>query len=489
MALISGLDAAVSGLAVNTDRASVVSRNIAGGNDPNATRKTANVVTLDGGGARVVSVTRTTDSTLEALVQSSRSSRAREVEVVAALEEFHRLIGDPQDKSSPAAVIGELRDSLASFAAAPHDTAQARSTVATAQHAASNLNDAAGLVQGVRAKADTQIADSVTRLNALLSEFHSVNAAIIEGTRHGRDVTDSEDERSRILGDISEIIGIRTLTRTDNDMVVLTEGGLTLFEVSPRQVSFEATPTYEASLSGNPVIIDGIALSGSGTQRTTQTGQLAGLLEVRDELAPMVQSQLDEMARGLISLFAESDQTGGGAPVQAGLFTEAGSLVVPAVGGATGLAARLSVSENVVPELGGNPDLLRDGAISSPGNASYVYNSSGAAGFSDRLQELVDTFESPLTFDSAAGISTAATLIEFSVDAISWQQETRRTADELLTAATARFDHASTTLSQKTGVNLDEELTLMLDIERSYQATARLIASINSMFDAIFSAT
>ena len=95
------------------------------------------------------------------------------------------------------------------------------------------------------------------------------------------------------------------------------------------------------------------------------------------------QAQLDEMARGLVTLFAESDQVGGGAPTRPGLFTYSGAPAMPAAGVVVpGLAASISVSASVDPAQGGDVNLLRDGAISDPGNAAYVYNTSGAAGFS-----------------------------------------------------------------------------------------------------------
>ena len=43
-------------------------------------------------------------------------------------------------------------------------------------------------------------------------------------------------------------------------------------------------------------------------------------------------------------------------------------------------------------------------------------------------------------------------------------------------------------LTQVIGVNLDFEMTLLLEIERSYQATSRLITTIDSMYDAIIAA-
>ena len=48
----------------------------------------------------------------------------------------------------------------------------------------------------------------------------------------------------------------------------------------------------------------------------------------------------------------------------------------------------IRVSASVDQNVGGNPSLLRDGAIS--GNPAYNYNTGGNAGFFARIQKLVD---------------------------------------------------------------------------------------------------
>ena len=43
-------------------------------------------------------------------------------------------------------------------------------------------------------------------------------------------------------------------------------------------------------------------------------------------------------------------------------------------------------------------------------------------------------------------------------------------------------------LSSATGVNLDEQLSKMLDLEHSYQASAELVTTVKAMLDALLSA-
>ncbi len=489
MMLSGGLDIARSSLSVNADRASVVARNIAAADDPTATRKSINLVTTRDGGVRVASITRDFDAGLFRLVKSSTSDHASQAAIVAGLDGLRHVIGSPEDQASPASKIARLRDSLAQYASAPHEASGAASALGAARDVAQSLNSANDVVQRVRQQADNNIRDGVDRLNTLLAEFDDVNNEIIAGTRASRDITDHEDARTNILLQISEFIDVRTLPRSDNDMVVLTGSGLVLYEEIPRNVSFAPTQSYDAGVVGSPIYVDGIPVTGSSARQSANSGSLVGLANIRDNVAVTVQSQLDEMARGLITAFAESDQTGGGGSTQPGLFTYPGSPALPASGTiVAGLAGSISINATVDPSQGGDISLLRDGAISAPGNPAYIYNTQGAAGFSGRLNELVDAFDRTLAFDGTTGLSGSSSLISFSVQSTSWLEEQRRTeaGDEAHSAAV--LERTSISLSKATGVNLDEEMTLMLDIERSYQASARLLSTLDAMLETLIAA-
>ena len=80
-----------------------------------------------------------------------------------------------------------------------------------------------------------------------------------------------------------------------------------------------------------------------------------------------------------------------------------------------GLAGTIKVNASVDPAQGGDPARLRDGGISNPGNPAYVYNTTGAAGYSDRLNQLLDALDQQQSFDPAAAAGSTATLSDFAV--------------------------------------------------------------------------
>jgi flagellar hook-associated protein 1 FlgK len=50
----------------------------------------------------------------------------------------------------------------------------------------------------------------------------------------------------------------------------------------------------------------------------------------------------------------------------------------------------------------------------------------------------------------------------------------------------ALLDQATQALSNATGVNLDEQMSRMLDLENSYQASAKLLATLDAVYQALF---
>lgn len=487
MSLSLSLNTALSGLSTTAEQTAVISRNVARSGDSTASRKSANVVTVPGSGVRVASITRAANAGLLEKLLSAKSVASSQNAVLGALNQLSETINDPELDASPAALISKLSDALQRFSEAPQDVTAARSAVAAASDLAIGLNTATQVVQKARADADADMADGVSQLNTLLGRFETLNRQIVEGTRRNADVTDQLDQRDQLLRDIADKVGIRTVTRSDNDLAIYTDSGITLFDVTPRSVTFQKTQSFGASTVGNPIYIDGVPITGTSGTMLARSGSLVGLANVRDNVTVTYQSQLDEIARGLITAFAESDQSPTPTlPNATGLFSYSGSPAVPASGAVVaGLAGTIRVAANADPTQGGNANLLRDGGIAG---AAYVYNTSGAAAFTARLQALGDALTATQAFDPSSQVAPSASVTGYATSSASWLEDARKAATDRNDYQSTLVQRASDALSKDTGINLDEEMTDMLALERSYQASSRLITTIDSMLDTLMQA-
>lgn len=480
MSLTSALSIAQSALLNTSRQTSIVSRNIADANNPDYNRRVA-VVSSSAPGARVVEIQRAANEQLFRQNLSALSSWEGQSALLDGLEALKTSVNGVENTSSAASLIGKFQEALHLYSATPSNPTLAENAIEAARQVVRALNDGGEAIQTFRTQTDQQIAGSVDELNSLLSEFHDANKQVVAGTRNGRDVSEALDKRDSLLKKIAEHLPVSTITRGDGDMVVMTKDGTMLFETVPRTVSFQPTAGYAAGMSGNGVYVDGVQIAGGNGANTDASGKIAGLIQLRDSVAPTLQSQLDEIARGLVTAFAETDPSGV-QPNRTGLFTWPGAPSIPPAGTLIdGLAGSITINAAFDSTQGGNPLLLRDGGANG---AAYVWNTGNAA-YSELLISYGSRLDAPMAFDPDAAIGANTTIGGYSANSIGWLEGMRKESSRAADTKSALMMHTAEALSNNTGVNIDQEMSLLLDLEHSYQASARLLKAVDDMLSAL----
>jgi len=486
-----------SAFATNAAQSAVVARNVANAGVTGYSREVANLVANPFGGADIQSVTRVANASLAEQVLSSTSSAASQQALANGLSTLAQTVNDSASTSStsganangtsPSAMLANLQNALQTYEASPSNTSLGQAVVTAADSLTTSLNNGSATVQQVREQADAGMATAVNTINSLLGQFQSLNAQIVSGSQTGANVAPLQDQRDQLLQQLSQQIGISTATNPDGSLSIYTDSGVTLFQGGvARTLSFTPTPTLTAGANGNPVTVNGVPITGPSAPMAIQSGALAGLAQLRDTVAPQYQAQLDQIAGGLVQAFSESDQSA--TPTQPslpGLFTFPGATSVPSLANVTGLASVIEVNPNVDPSQGGNVNLLRDGGISGPGSSTYTYNTTGSAGYTGRIQQLINGINATLSFDPTSGLAASQSLSSYAGASVSWLQGQNQQASNQADYQNALASQASSALSNATGVNLDTELTNMLTIENSYTTTAKLLTTANAMFSAL----
>ena len=494
MSLTSALNIAQSALANTAAQSAILSKNIANVGNTDYARRSASTISQSFGGVTQGDTQRATNKALLASLLSAQSGSAAQSALSDGLTSLASTLGLDTTSStssttatdtSPATALDAFATALQAYAAQPDSDALAASAVESAKALATNLNTASANVASVRAQADSDIATSVKTINGLLAQFKTANDAVIAGTGTGADVTDAADTRDGILKQLSSQIGISTTQNPNGGLSIYTDSGVTLFETTPRTVSFQPTTTYTSSTVGQAVSVDGIPVTGSSAVMPISGGQLAGLASLRDDASVSYGDQLDQIAAALVSSFSESDATGSTAPTLAGVFTNGGSSALPT--STTGLAASIAVNTRVDPSAGGVATRLRDGNVSSD-DAAYTSNTTGAASYADRLNALDSSLGASRTFNGTTGGVPTGSVATYAASSVSWISAQRQVATNQVTATSAVAASATTALSNATGVNLDDQLSSMLDIEHAYQASAQLMNTVNTMYAALIQA-
>jgi flagellar hook-associated protein 1 FlgK len=482
--LASALSSALSGLMVTSGQSALVSRNVSRASDENYTRKLLDLTTDFMGNARASGVVRVTEKRLADHVSLSGSRLATESTLNAALQRLSETVGDVEDDGSIAWSVAQLENALQDFGTNPASQPFANQAISAAAQAAGSLNSAASIVASVRADADAGIKSAVEHVNSLLRTIADLNTRITQGGANDSATVELMDQRDAAIRELSGEISLRVVARPNNAVAIYTDSGATLFDISPRQVSFQPSFPLAPGLPGNAVYVDGVQVTGQGSPMPLQSGKIAAHVTVRDQLAATYEAQLDEVARGLVTMFAETDQ---GVPAllppATGLFSYGGSPAVPAAMMLyAGLASEIRLNPQFDLGAGGDPMLLRDGGANG---AAYVWNTGGLAGFQDRLTSLASDLNVDFSFSSGAGLPTSTSLTSFAASSAGWLEQKRADSFRARTAAEAAHQRSTEALARKSGVNIDEEMSILLNIEMSYQASAKVVTAVDQMLSTL----
>lgn len=478
MSISTTLSNALTGLTAASRSAQVVSTNISNATSEGYARReiylSARTTGGDGSGVRVDGIVRVVD---ENLVRERRLASAA-VGQATEVAEFHQRVldsvGQPQDPFSLTARTAAFESALLAATSRPESDARLLDVLSAAQAVATKLNDVSDQLETLRENADRGISQEVDKLNASLEQVALLNAQILRARGNNQDYPALLDSRQALIDDISELVPIRQLPRENDTVALYTMTGALLVDIEPAVFEFDATTPIIADMTIESGALSGLSLNGeaitvSGQNAQVAGGRLAGLFTVRDELAPDMQANLDEIARDLVSRFEDSSLDPTLAAGDPGLFTDSGSVLD--VTNVTGLAGRISINTLVDPGHGGELRRIRDGLGSTtagPVGDAFLINAMYA-----KLSELTVPLGGSFT-------SSERSVSGFAADFVSIAGQSLTIKESDLAFHQARLTGLDQALLAD-GVDTDQELQKMLLIEQSYAANAKVIQTADEL--------
>ncbi|WP_102830616.1 flagellar hook-associated protein FlgK [Bartonella bovis] len=449
MAFNSTINTARNSLKATTGQLSIVSQNVVGAQDPNYVRRTSYIESGPRGAIHLM-VRRDGDVHLlnNYLVKSSQAAVAGSV--ANGLNRLSNIYGVDEFSRAPSQLLSDFQKALQIYANDPQHRAAGDAAVDRARDLAYSLNEGNREIEKLRNDADSDIQDSVDHINDLLRQFHDLDQHVVRERNAGRDDSVYMDQRDAVLKALSQEIGINTVYHSDGSMTIYGMDGSTLYDKTPREVTFQSSNSLPAGAVGKQVFVDGVPLGHPSFVDPNGGGNLGGLLRIRDEIAPQYQKQLDEMANALMQMF----------PGPPSLFLD-GDQPDGVIGPIEGLSGRIRL------------------------NSIFDSNTEGGGPehFGEDLQSLVDAFDQKRLFGADTGLSPEQSIMDFSRNSIGWLEGLRSDANKDAKYHSTMFLHASEALSNGTGVNIDDEMVLMLQLEQTYTATTRIISTVGKMLD------
>ncbi|MBK9795580.1 MAG: flagellar hook-associated protein FlgK [Holophagaceae bacterium] len=476
----------LSGLQAQQSALNVVGQNIANVNTPGYTRQRADLTTnfsqvegqvYFGTGVSLTSVQGIRDRFLDLQIYRETAKQTGAQERYTGLNAIAGSLADT-GSSGIAAQIQAFFQGVQDLSAQPENAALRANLINKAQGMVSSMKSRYQLLDDQRNSADQSVRSLVTEVNTLTKQIANLNQSIMTEATPGAN-NGARDQRKALTDKLAELVGISVFEGAKGEYQITLDSGA--------GVLVNGTSSYDLSTSAGGALDGKSSVMLGGTFDVTggiKEGALGAKLDLRDTILPGFQKQLDELAAGITSqvnlLNRSGYAPGGAAPTGTDFFR--GSVANDANGLPTslspsaanpykGMVAALAVNAAVV----ANPSLIATAGAPVPPAVTAAVGDNRNAKAMASLQTSGNSGLGGVVLGSPYA-SVVGTLVSDVGNAVqTW--DTNATAQQNLVLA---LQNQRDSIS---GVNLDEEASSMMTLQRGYQASARFISVINQLTD------
>jgi flagellar hook-associated protein 1 len=299
------MSSALSALQTNTEALRVTSNNIANINTQGYARRVVNESPLSAGGqlggVDIDFVQRVIDKYLGTEVLSSSGTSARYDAQTQIYGQLNGLLGAPGDDTALTTQLTNVSTALGQAVLSPTDSATQLGSLTAFQSLAQQMSSLSTQIAGLRDQADQQIGSATGQVNTLIKQIYDLNVEAQQATAAGDTGSAVFDQRDQAIQSLSQLVGIRTVEQPNGTLQVMTADGVNLVGDTYAKLSYDggsANGTYgpieiqdvqpgTGKAIGNPQTLDSHLSS----------GQLKGLLDMRDVSLANAAEQLGELAR------------------------------------------------------------------------------------------------------------------------------------------------------------------------------------------------
>jgi flagellar hook-associated protein 1 len=420
MGLTQALATSVTGLRTTQAGLALIASNVANAQTPGYVRKTLVQSTTSAGGnsvgVRVAAITREFDQYVQRQYRIESAGGSYASMRADFYSRLQQLYGQPGAESSLETVFNKFTDALQQLATSP-DSVSARSTVlSSAQVLTQQLNSMTTDIQGLRSDAERALSDAVNTANDSMAQIAALNQQL--ATLQASDATAASllDQRDIYIDRLSQLMDVSVVTGEHNQVNIFTNSGIQVVGTLAAHLSFNAQGTvtpaarWDADPSKSTVGSLQLVLSSGGTfdliaNKSLRAGEIAALVDMRDNVLVEAQNQLDAMAAGLSRSLSDKTTAGTAVnlPPQAGFSADIGGLLA-------GNTINLTYTDNLTSQQHrvtivrvDDPNALPLAASATLDPNDEVVGISFSGGMASVVAQLNAQFAGQLVFSNPAG--------------------------------------------------------------------------------------
>lgn len=385
-----------------------------------------------GQGVHVTAIARVRDAYLDRSYAASLSQGGKYATLAKGIGQIEKIYNEPSDTGISAA-LEQFFNSWSALGSNPGDPSVLSQVQSSGQTLADRIRRTYADLSSLEADATKQIETSVARIDTLSKTISDLNRDIKLAYSTGGHANDLMDRRDAALAELSGLVNVRHEVFEDGSYVVY--AGTARLVDQARSYAFP--PNFDTST--------GTFTDGVSTVSVT-TGELAGHLMTITRIQGE-KSDLDTLANELRAQVNALHRTG---------INSLGTTDIRFFNETATDPQNGAIDFNVSSEVKADSHAISSGISGAPGDGGLALSIASA-----RDQTMV-----------GLGNRTFSRYYQAMVDKVSGDAAYAKAATETESAILTQIANQQQAVS---GVNLDEEMTNMMQFQRSYQALARAL--------------
>jgi len=433
------------------DAMDVTAHNIANAGTTGYTRQRAELTTtvplpdrvgLLGTGVEMSSVSRLREKFIDTQYRTTNQQLNNASMQSRIFSQIEAVVNEPSENGLQSMMQG-FSKAWQSLASTPEDMGARQIVLQSATTLSNGIQQLYSGMNQLRYDMKDEVSANVEKINALSREIADFNEKIMTATNSKMSANDLMDSRDIKIDELSKIANIRVAEDSKGSMNI-SVGGVSIVnqtDTIPLEVKDNVTSLLIQTVSsGNPAQVTG--------------GELGGMLQQYNTTIPGYQSSIDQLAQSIMSSVNSLHRAGFGlktnpsdpaAPTGTNFFTSYGNGVL-----------------TVNAALSNNPSLIAASAT-------------GAAGDNAQANKLANVFDSPTMNGGTESQNQFYAAFTSKIGTDSGTAIREETNQQLILTQIANQRNSFS------GVSLDEEMTNMIKFQRAYDASAKLVKTVDDM--------
>jgi flagellar hook-associated protein 1 len=470
--MTQALGIGVSSLNADMTAIDTISENVANAQTPGYVNESADLSALPGGsvegvgsGVEVTTIAQATNALLAAnnrQAQGALSNLSATQETLTAIENIFPLATQAPTATTASTASASISGQLATFwsswdaiAENPSSQAPRVEVLDDAQGLVTALHEAATQLSQITQNTVAQLTEQVQQVNTLLQQVASLNQSIMTVSGSGGSADQLSDQLQAAIETLSQLAGVDVRMQSDGTAKVTIGGVAVVQNDTASTLSLERLVTATP-----PTLAIKVDTSSGGLTVPVSSGSIAGLLSAANRYIPQYETQLNQVAQALANAvngqlakgYTATGQPASATPDNWEMFV-----------GTT--ASTISVNSAMVTD----PSRIAVSLSAATTGRAAANNGANA----QAMAELGTTPHGP--------DAVYQTLVQ-NIGADT------RSVNNQMAAQTAVATQAGQALQAVSGVNVTQELTSLLSFQQNYEASAKVLDTVDTTIQSLLQA-